>query len=94
MLEDVSSRAVEAALMAAEKAAAADGAVRQALERDLEAARYDASLAARRHELVDPAKRHVARELEARWNAALERIVQIERRIADLEVTISLRAAR
>ena len=30
------------------------------LERQLEAARYEASLAARRYELVDPAKRHVA----------------------------------
>jgi DNA invertase Pin-like site-specific DNA recombinase len=91
ILEAVSSRAVEAAMMAAEKAAEADDAVRQALERDLEAARYDASLAARRHELVDPAKRHVARELEARWNTALERVVQIERRIADLDVAISSR---
>jgi DNA invertase Pin-like site-specific DNA recombinase len=91
ILEAVSSRAVEAALMAADKVAEADGTVRQALERDLEAVRYNASLAARRHELVDPAKRHVARELEARWNAALERVVQIERRIADLDVTISSR---
>src|SRR3954454_15685812 len=48
--------------------------VRQALSRELEAARYEAALAARRYELVDPAKRHVARELEARWNAALERV--------------------
>ena len=45
-----------------------------AVERDLEAARYEVSLAARRYELVDPAKRHVARELEARWNGALERV--------------------
>jgi hypothetical protein len=60
MLEAVSGRAVEAALIAAEKSAEADGAVHRALERDLETARYDASLAARRHELVDPAKRHVA----------------------------------
>ena len=91
MLEAVSSRAVEAALMAADKAAEADGAVRQALERDLEAARYDASLAARRYELVDPAKRHVARELEARWNTALERVAQIERRIADLQTHVAER---
>ncbi len=45
-----------------------------AVERDLEGARYDASLASRRYELVDPAKRHVARELEARWNEALEHV--------------------
>ena len=91
MLEAVSGRAVEAALLAADKAAEADGTVRQALERDLEAARYDASLAARRHELVDPAKRHVARELEARWNAALERVAQIERRVADLRAQAASR---
>ena len=43
-----------------------------------------ASLASRRYELVDPAKRHVARELEARWNSALERVSDLERRIQDL----------
>ena len=91
MLEAVSARAVEAALMAAEKAAETDSAVCLALERDLEAARYEASLAGRRHELVDPAKRHVARELEARWNTALERVASIERRMADLENASSSR---
>jgi len=91
MLEAVSNRAVEAALMTADKAAEADGAVRQALERDLESARYDASLAARRYELVDPAKRHVARELEARWNTALERVAQIERRITELQTHVAER---
>jgi hypothetical protein len=34
-----------------------------------------------RYELVDPAKRHVARELEARWNGALERVAELEGRI-------------
>jgi hypothetical protein len=45
---------------------------------------YEASLAARRYELVDPAKRHVARELEARWNAALEWVAELEGRIKEL----------
>jgi hypothetical protein len=36
-------------------------------------------------------KRHVARELEARWNAALERVAQLERRIADLEADAASR---
>ena len=82
MLEAVSGHAVEAALLAAEKASATDDALATALERDLEAARYEASLAARRYELVDPAKRHVARELEARLNTALEKVSALERRIA------------
>jgi hypothetical protein len=33
---------------------------------------------------VDPAKRHVARELEARWNGALQRVSELECKIADL----------
>ena len=48
-------------------------------------------LAERRYNLVDPAKRHVARELEARWNAALERVAQIEQRIANLDSEAALR---
>jgi hypothetical protein len=33
---------------------------------------------------VDPAKRHVAREPEARWNGALERVAELEGRIKEL----------
>ena len=62
-----------------------------AVERDLERARYEASLAARRYELVDPAKRHVARELEARWNGALEQVAALERRMEDLRTTAARR---
>ena len=46
---------------------------------------YEASLTARRYEVVDPTKRLVARELEARGNAALERVAYLEHRIASLE---------
>ena len=53
--------------------------------------RYDASLASRRYELVDPAKRHVARELEARWNEALERVTGLERRIEELSAMSAAR---
>ncbi|WP_372624750.1 recombinase family protein [Falsiroseomonas sp.] len=91
LIEAVSGHAVEAAMLAADRAMEADTAVREALGRDLEAARYDASLAARRHDLVDPAKRHVARELETRWNAALERVAALERRIAELRAEASAR---
>ena len=33
---------------------------------------------------MDPAKRHVARELEARWNGALERVSQLEQKRGEL----------
>jgi DNA invertase Pin-like site-specific DNA recombinase len=85
ILDAVSDRAVEAALLAADQAANAAHEIHQARQRELEEARYDTSLAARRYELVDPAKRHVARELEARWNAALERVAELQQRIADLD---------
>jgi len=81
VLEAVSDRAVEAAIFATQQVDRTNKDVIAALERDLEAARYDALLAARRYELVDPAKRHVARELEARWNAALEQVDDVERKL-------------
>jgi DNA invertase Pin-like site-specific DNA recombinase len=91
ILEAVSDRAVEAAIFASDQAERSRKDVIAAVERELEAARYEASLAARRYELVDPAKRHVARELEARWNDALERVAALERRIEELS---SMSAAR
>lgn len=84
ILEAVSERAVEAAMLAADQAARATEDVRGVLARELEAARYEADLAARRYEHVDPAKRHVARELEARWNLALERVADLEHRLAEM----------
>ena len=74
IIEAVSDRAVDAAILAAEQTARAGDDVRRGVDQELEEARYEASLASRRHEAVDPGKRLVARELEARWNAALERV--------------------
>jgi DNA invertase Pin-like site-specific DNA recombinase len=85
ILDAVSDRAVEAAILAADQAIRADDDIRQAMYRELEDARYEASLAERRYNVVDPMKRHVARELESRWNAALERVSQLEQRIARLD---------
>ena len=78
-----------AAIFAADRVERSRRDVVAAVERELETARYDASLASRRYELVDPAKRHVARELEARWNGALERVAELERRIQDLRARSS-----
>ena len=91
LLEAVSPLAVEAAIQAAERFTQADQDVRQALTRELEDARYDASLAARRYEVVDPTKRLVARELEARWNVALERVAELEKRLGRLQTDAASR---
>jgi hypothetical protein len=85
VLEAVSDRAVEAAILATEQSARASTEIRQAIAREIEEARYEATLASRRYELVDPAKRLVVRELEARWNAALERVSQLEQRLQKIE---------
>lgn len=85
IMEAVSPLAVEAAIHAAQQVVQADDDVRQATRRELEEARYEASLAARRYEAVDPTKRLVARELESRWNIALERVAQLEQRLARMD---------
>ncbi len=65
--------AVEAALMAEELAQGAVDERRRALELECQQAEYEARLARRRYEGVDPDNRLVAAELEDRWNASLER---------------------
>jgi DNA invertase Pin-like site-specific DNA recombinase len=85
IVEAVSAHAVEAAILAAAKTVRAEDDVRQAVFRELEEARYETTLAARRYECVDPAKRLVARELEARWNASLERVAHLEARLKGLD---------
>jgi DNA invertase Pin-like site-specific DNA recombinase len=91
ILEAVSGHAVEAALTALQHVAHADADIRRALEKELEQARYEASLAARRHAAVDPDKRLVARELEARWNAALSHVAELEARIAQIDAAATAR---
>jgi len=93
ILEAVSDRAVEAAIFASDQVEQSARDVIAAIERNLEGARYEASLAGRRYELVDPAKRHVARELEARWNDALERVSVLERKIEELSALSAARPA-
>jgi DNA invertase Pin-like site-specific DNA recombinase len=91
MLEAISNRAVEAAIFASDQVERSQKDIIAAVERELEAARYEASLAGRRYELVDPQKRHVARELEARWNNALDRVAALERRIEELSAISAAR---
>jgi DNA invertase Pin-like site-specific DNA recombinase len=91
IVEAVSGHAIEAAIKAAEQAAKADDDVRQALGYELEEAHYQASLSARRYEAVDPSKRLVARELETRWNMALERVAHLEERLRKHDTATALR---
>ncbi len=86
-IEDALLRVVEPGAIAAAAEAEAQAAsrrdqVREALLRDLEAARYHADRAFRQYDAADPANRLVAAELETRWNRTLVQAEEIEARIA------------
>lgn len=87
ILKAVEGNAVEAALQAATRIAEQREQKRQAWAMELEQARYHAHLAARRYEAVDPDNRLVAGELEARWNAALQVVAELEERIRKDELS-------
>lgn len=75
---------IEAALAAQEERGRADADKRRQLELSLEQARYEATRARRQYDAVDPDNRLVAGELEARWNARLETVADLESEIREL----------
>ena len=91
ILRAIEGSAVEAALEAAERVVQQGTEWRGALALELEQAHYEARLAARRYEAVDPDNRLVASELEARWNAALEKVREIENRMKESESAAKVR---
>ena len=82
VLRVVQPGGIEAAVLAAQEESRHQDEVLEALERDLEAARYQASRARKQYDAVDPENRLVADELESRWNQALSRVKALEDRIA------------
>jgi excisionase family DNA binding protein len=72
VLQAISGDAVASALAAADQLRHQRHEQRQTLALAAEQGQYEARLAARRYEAVDPDNRLVAAELEARWNAALQ----------------------
>jgi hypothetical protein len=82
LLRVVEPRAIAAAVEAEAQAASRRDQVREALVRDLEAARYRADRAFRQYDAIDPQNRLIAAELEVRWNSALICVGEIETRIA------------
>src|SRR5947208_10715013 len=85
VLAAVSGNAITAALEAAEQMQQKRQDLRKAIEMELEQARYEARLAARRYESVDPEQRLVAAELEARWNTALRRTRELESKLREFD---------
>jgi DNA invertase Pin-like site-specific DNA recombinase len=86
VFELIQPGAIEAvrAAMAATRQAQEDLLGTQRLE--LQAAQYAAERAHRQFDAVDPTNRLVADELEKRWNAQLQRVVEVEQKLHDVEV--------
>jgi DNA invertase Pin-like site-specific DNA recombinase len=82
LLSVVGPGAIAAATAAEQEASQRRDQVRDALGRDLEAARYAADRAFRQYDAADPANRLVTGELEARWNKALAHVAEVEGKIA------------
>ncbi|WP_316978274.1 recombinase family protein [Shumkonia mesophila] len=82
LFQVVEPGAIAAAAEAVAQAAYRRDQVRDALTRDLEAARYCADRSFRQYDAADPENRLVAAELESRWNQALAYVGGIESRIA------------
>ncbi|MDE1147028.1 MAG: recombinase family protein [Azospirillaceae bacterium] len=72
---------IEAALQAIEAREAEGSEARRQTELALTQARYEAELARRQYDAVDPGNRLVAAELERRWNDRLVEVHRLEERI-------------
>ncbi len=81
VINAVQGQALQAAIEAAAMMGEQVEQQRSAVALELEQARYEAQLARRRYESVDPQQRLVAAELEARWNATLQRVEELEQRL-------------
>ena len=81
LLRVVQPAAVESAIMASEVESHQQDVILEALQRDLEAARYCVQRAQKQYDLTDPENRLVAQELEQRWNAALQQVTDLETRM-------------
>lgn len=77
-LQVVEPGAIAGAVAADAEASQRRNQIRDALVRDLEAARYAADRAFRQYDAADPANRLVASELEPRWNSALARVTEVK----------------
>ena len=86
--------AVEAALVGEKDVIAQADERKRSLALEHEQARYEVLLATRRYEAVDPNNRLVASELEARWNAALQKLRECEARLASDDPIPAMRADR
>lgn len=90
VLDAISGDAVAAALEAAEQLRQQRQQQRKILELEVEQAQYEARLAARRYEAVDPDNRLVAAELEVRWNAGLQKVHELQDKLQQFDAGVGV----
>ena len=90
VIDVISGNAVEAALEAVDQLRNQQQQQRKTLELEVEQAQYEARLAARRYEAVDPENRLVAGELEFRWNAALQKANELSDKLKEFDASVGL----
>ena len=83
VLQALQPAQLELALAALRELASRDHAIHHQWQMRLERAEYEAALAERRYQEVDPSNRLVAGTLEQRWNAALLHVEELKREAAD-----------
>jgi DNA repair exonuclease SbcCD ATPase subunit len=76
---------LELALAALEELEARDHTVGRQWQMRLERAEYEAELAERRYQEVDPAQRLVAATLERRWNTSLLKLEELKQQATEFE---------
>jgi len=81
VLEAIEPAGIEAAIEAMHRFDQQHDERRHQLELSLEKARYEVDRARRQYDQIDPSNRLVAGELESRWNASLERAVELEKQL-------------
>jgi len=81
VLEAINPAGIGAAIQAMEMLETQDDERRRQQEMALEKARYEVDRVRRQYDEVDPANRLVAGELEARWNAALQRESELQQQM-------------
>lgn len=85
LLEAIEPAGLQAAIDAANNLQNEKQEKRNSLEFSLEKARYEVQRCRRQYDKVDPDNRLVAGELETRWNAAMQRTVELEEQLAKLD---------
>jgi DNA invertase Pin-like site-specific DNA recombinase len=93
VLRVVQPAAIEASVLAHEERARQRDDILEALQRDLQAARYRADRAHRQYDAADPENRLVTAELEHRWNLTLQQVREIEVRIEQHSGTVAFAPA-